>query len=51
MLGQATVFSVPYTEEGVAHVAELGRDPNRWRPAEPEAWEHSRRRADAIADS
>lgn len=42
---------MPYTEEEIERIAELGRDPNNWRPAGPEAWERGRRLADGIADS
>ena len=42
---------MPYTEEEIERIAELGSDPNNWRPAGPEAWERGRRMADAIADS
>ena len=42
---------MPYSAEEIEHIAELGRDPNNWRPAGPEAWERGRRLADGIADS
>lgn len=41
---------VGYPEEEMERIAELGRDPSNWRPADPEAWELGKRMADAIAD-
>lgn len=39
-----------YSEEEIVRIAELGRDPSKWRPADPAAWELGKRMADAMAD-
>lgn len=42
---------MPYTEEEIERIANLGRDPKNWQPAGPEAWELGRRMAAGIADT
>ena len=40
-----------YTPEQIERIAESGRDPSNWQPADREAWELGRRMADAVADA
>ncbi|MCY4369373.1 MAG: hypothetical protein OXF41_08110 [bacterium] len=40
-----------YTEEEIERMADLGRDPKNWQPADPEAWELGRRMASGIAET
>lgn len=42
---------IGFTSEEDALITELARDPSRWEPAGPDAWERGRKIADAIADS
>lgn len=48
---RCTLLLMGYTEEEIRRLSELGRDPNNWEPADPEAWEQGRRMAMAIADT
>ena len=47
---RVTLRSVPYTEDEIARIAELGEDPKNWQPADAEAWELGRRMAAGIAE-
>ena len=42
---------MPYTEAEIEHIAELGRDPENWQSADPEAWVLGRQMAAGIADT
>lgn len=46
-----TLRIVAYTEQQIERIAELGRDPKNWQPADPEAWELGKRMAADIADT
>lgn len=48
---RVTLRLVPYTEEEIERIAELGGTPENWQPADPEAWELGRRMAAGIADT